>query len=829
MNKLNEKELIDNLVKYDLQRYLIDLGFIVDNSSLIILTENDIKNLCNISSVFALSEKEEEQEIAYEIITKLFLNFVEEYPNLYSIAYAILSRLGNFPNRELLKSCIKDTISRNNNFLFELEINSREIENKISLIEGNDLLLTDFQKQFFDVLTDTNFFSVSAPTSAGKSFIFTLAIIQRLLKNNKEIIVLVVPTRALIKELSGKIIEKLKEFELIDNVDVRTIPIIENNDEINKGRVYILTQERLVTLLEQDSLNIDTCFVDEAQEVQSNRGVVLQNAIEILLSKYKNVKLFFASPLIKNPNYFSQLFNLNFHEEFFIEKVSPVGQNIIFISEVKNKPQKAHIKLLNKDSKQYDLGGVDLNFKFRNVDKLIELAKQITKDGELSLIYCNGANEAEKKALSLSRELENIEDKEINDLISFIKEDIHHEYSIIKCLKKGVAYHYGNMPSFVRSEIEQLASQNKLKYIFCTSTLLQGVNLPAKNIVLYKPKKGHNNPMRRADFLNLIGRAGRLKYEFQGNIWCIDPDSWSEKSFEGEKLQLVEGFFEKTILNETEQLIGIVHQEDSNDYTHVFGKFYSDFILGNKNIEKYRDKDSFDKIKKLLVESQKLEFDIDLPDKLIKKHCTIHPLKLQKMYDELMKIQDLNDFIPKNIGQKNINLNLKNIFQLIDNIFLSKNNKQYQFYSYIASSWIHNVSIKEMILNYKQQYKKEINSSIREILKTIERYIRYTYVINTNAYIDILKIVISEKLPDYDPESIPNLPLYLESGTSDKTILSLISLGLSRLTSIKLKSSKKFICKDPTPINCFNVLKQLNIDMLDIPEICKKEIRRLVL
>ncbi len=59
-----------------------------------------------------------------------------------------------------------------------------------------------------------NVFSVSAPTSAGNVFIFTLSIIKRFLKNKKEKIVLVIPTRALIKELSEKVLNGLKEYSL---------------------------------------------------------------------------------------------------------------------------------------------------------------------------------------------------------------------------------------------------------------------------------------------------------------------------------------------------------------------------------------------------------------------------------------------------------------------------------------------------------------------------------------------------------------------------------------------------------------------------------------
>ncbi len=824
-----QDELVDKLIQYDIRKYLHSLN-LFQNKEIVPLDENEISILCNLSSILALPNDDEKQMLAYEIITKLYINFHHEYPNLYTITYSILSRLGNFPNRDYLKTLIDETPkNEDSNFLIDLEIIAREAENTIYLQDNNQLLSTDFQKQFFNVLTKKKTYSVSAPTSAGKSFIFILAIVQRLLKNDKEIIILVVPTRALIKELSEKIIRELKKYNLFNKIDVRTVPIEE--DEVSaSGRVYVLTQERLNALLEQENISIDTCFIDEAQEIQNNRGVVLQNTIEQLLKKFPDVNIFFASPLIENPNYFNELFDLHNDANFSIEQISPVGQNILFLSQVNRQPEKIKIELMNSNSRKIDLGIFDSPFRFRDNNRIIELAQKITREDEMTLIYCNGASEAEKRALKLSEELEEVNDNEILTFIDFIKEDIHHEYSIIKCLKKGVAYHYGKMPTSIRTEIEQLASKGKLSYICCTSTLLQGVNLPAKNIIVYKPKKGNGNPMKRADFLNLIGRAGRLKFEFQGNIWCIEPNEWEEKSYEGEKLQRIESFFDTTLEKNIDKLLNIVDDKNNEgaDYISVFGKFYSDFVIDQKPIDVYQNNDNYKQVKELLDKANKIQ--TTLTDEIIKKHYTIHPARLQKMYDYLYSQNGLSGLIPKKAFQQNANKNLKNIFKTINEIFLNKNDNQYTLYSLFANKWIHGKPLKEIINEHQDYYNiGDTNKAIREVLNIIEDQVRYVYVVNTHAYIDILKVVISERNPDFDLDTIPNLPLYLECGTSDPIILNLISLGLSRLTSIKLKNSRQFVCEEPSVNECFKALQNINIDILDIPEVCKREIKGLVL
>ena len=81
------------------------------------------------------------------------------------------------------------------------------------------------------------------------------------------------------------------------------------------------------------------------------------------------------------------------------------------------------------------------------------------------------------------------------------------------------------MPSLIRLEVERLFRSGKIRFLVCTSTLIEGVNLSCRTIVLRGPRKGIGHPMEAHDFWNLAGRAGRWGDEFQGNIICIDPQN----------------------------------------------------------------------------------------------------------------------------------------------------------------------------------------------------------------------------------------------------------------------------------------------------------------
>jgi replicative superfamily II helicase len=77
-----------------------------------------------------------------------------------------------------------------------------------------------------------------------------------------------------------------------------------------------------------------------------------------------------------------------------------------------------------------------------------------------------------------------VSDPKIDALIKFVREHIHKDYFLVTTLAHGVAFHHGKMPQEVREMVEQCFSDpdSQLQFVVCTSTLLEGVNLPAKNI-----------------------------------------------------------------------------------------------------------------------------------------------------------------------------------------------------------------------------------------------------------------------------------------------------------------------------------------------------------
>lgn len=81
-----------------------------------------------------------------------------------------------------------------------------------------------------------------------------------------------------------------------------------------------------------------------------------------------------------------------------------------------------------------------------------------------------------------------------------------------------MAYHIGYLPANIRSQIEDLFKNGTIKTIFCTSTLIEGVNLPADNLFITSYKNGLSS-MTPIEFKNLVGRVGELNSIYMGTFF----------------------------------------------------------------------------------------------------------------------------------------------------------------------------------------------------------------------------------------------------------------------------------------------------------------------
>lgn len=747
----------------------------------------------------------------------------------------ILSRLGNFPARKLLldKYVTEPTAES------ALEILGREFENRARPL-SKSLVLTDFQVRLLRALDLRRCVSVSAPTSAGKSFALELEISRQLARPTGYQAVYIVPTRALIRQVTYDLVALVRGTDL-QGLPILSVPSPPDNLDGNKI-IYVLTQERLANLLANagDKLALDAIIVDEAQEIaESDRGQTLEAVIAEAIGRFPSAKVFFSTPLKSNPEYLPALFGAQGRFESFVEHLTPVSQNIINVYPIKGRNSTARARFeVWLDGESVSIGTADLPFRFRKT-YVHKFALMLTAPEGSSIIYCNEPSTADKLATALAEELpaEASGHPALRDLSDFLRGHIHSRYRLADVLERGVAFHYGNIPQIIRARIEELLRDRVLRFVCCTSTLLQGMNLPAKNIFVENPRKGRGRPMSSGDFWNLVGRAGRMAQEFEGNIYCIHGAKWASDPLSGTKLGQIRSAFATALTDRVTDVAEIAAKppdssESSSKWAEqAIARAYSEFTKRGKRLadSEYANPANRQALQALDEITTQIARAQTLPDSIMQQNLYFHPSRLEQLAVRFR--EDPAQWIPPNPHAPNSYAQTEKCFRLLEEEFLRTGFLFYRYHAFLALRWMQGASLRELITNKIDRNNAEgdtdrVNDLIRDLFDDVENTLRYKYVKYMKVYADVLRSVFLEKGLHEEAERIPPIHLYLEYGASTLTLINLIAIGLSRTSAILLQHARG-MRGDLSPAACQKFIEDIDIAGRDLPAICRAEVARL--
>lgn len=139
------------------------------------------------------------------------------------------------------------------------------------------------------------------------------------------------------------------------------------------------------------------------------------------------------------------------------------------------------------------------------------------------MVYCSSRRSVLEQAVKYARNIHPKNDESLNALATEIRQEVHDDCYLADLIVRGVAYHVGYLPANIRLRIEKSFEKGDLRTIFCTSTLIEGVNLPADNLFITSYRNGQSN-MDEVEFRNLVGRVGRIKYNLYGNVILVKLD-----------------------------------------------------------------------------------------------------------------------------------------------------------------------------------------------------------------------------------------------------------------------------------------------------------------
>jgi hypothetical protein len=688
----------------------------------------------------------------------------------------------------------------------QLDVVRRRLELAIPVAGGDVVPGNPFQRRFWSAVEQAAWVSVSAPTSAGKSYIVRRWFEEQLADRTHFTGIFVVPTRALIEEVGADL---TTQFATLD-VGIYTLPWDAEVAE-RARKILVLTQERLHLLQQRlPTASADLLFIDEAQKFGDGaRGVLLQQTIEEAVRRNPGGQVVFASPLTSNPEVLLEGATSGANPTVVISETITVNQNLLWADQVRSRPTRWSLQIVI-DGQPVDVGGFDLPARPQpDSQRLPLVAVALGRSGGGNVVYVNGAADAEKAARqiydALGPEADVSQDEGVAELRELVQRTIHAQYALATVLRRGVAFHYGNMPLLVRAEIERLFRVGTLRFLVCTSTLLEGVNLPCRNLFARNPKKGNGNPMNAADFWNLAGRAGRWGKEFQGNIVCVDahrPERWPVLPTTRERQPIVRAtsaalrdIAAVTSYIELGAPLAVSRESPMLEtvYSYLATRVANGTgLIGLPNL-------SADDAHTLEVAVSTAIGATDISPALIERHAGISPASMQRLLQRFRSYEDPSTLALALPESDNATETYARALGL-SNEDLGSNfgGSARQFgLALLITNWMRGFPLARLIssrIGYLQRNGRPVKlpNEIRDVMRDVEQVARFQAPKYLACYTDVLALHFAQGGHE-DVSALPDISMMLELGVSRTTEVSLMALGLSRTSAVALS---EFIVAD---------------------------------
>jgi len=793
--------VLKKLLEFDHNYISAKLQFTETNSSST-LSLDLTKKTVEVLNTLSMLDEDDSKQYFITIAALLWEYHNPKYTGIKDIIVVLLSKIGYSPSSIVLDDNNEKNIPCVSSLISQIESDANQLLYELKIEECN-YILTNFQYSLWRAL-DSSTVGVSAPTSAGKSFILLLKSAEWVIKNQYDIIY-IVPTLSLVNQVTADFVNIFKKVKYA-NYKIRNSYI---KDKSNVPYIYIMTQEKVLASFSANNNPFDkeaVLIVDEIQNIErideeSNelRSKILYDIINEFRYQKNIVKRIISGPRINNiANVAKELFGKE-STTCVSTDVSPVlnitysvrkkGNEYFFNQYCELDKKAASLKITKPElitgirQKRYDTAFI--NYLISVIDSLGPCSKNI--------IFAPTSIQAKKIAVEISSTRQASGQEQLISLSDYLKSSVRENYELANTVTSGVIYHHGKLPAHVRKVIEQAAVDMLVNNIVCTTTLMQGVNLPAQNIIirnphLYTKTSAHSAELSSYEMANLRGRAGRLLKDFIGRTFVLDENEFLEfpeeyeqiTLFENTKKELSTGYGDKfeqsrhQIIEAVENSLSATQHDEKYGYLIIYIR---QCILRYGIKAKVRLKDVGITLTDMeFLQVQKSLDTITIDRSLCLKNRYWDPFVL----DSLFKDMDLPK-APTGIAEKNISNKLRVILKYLRESDLYSS----AFEKYIPAS--HRTGrMLTLLCDTTERWLKGI--SLSEILK--DAY--YDNSENIDKTIGLIQNTISFSIPVllrpiYDIQKADSSFLnFIECGAYIKRIRVLIEAGVPRESAIYL-------------------------------------------
>lgn len=694
------------------------------------------------------------------------------------------------------------------------------------------------------LLTEDKNFIIQMPTSAWKTFIAEISILNYLLKYPWKKCIYIAPFKALTNE---------KEEELSKNLwklwfSVSTLSWSYEIDEyqnvlVEESDVLIATPEKIDLLFRINKNyfdNISYIVIDEWHLVSeyTTRASLLEFLIIRLKIKFNSIKILFISAVMPSINAEQYSAWLNTWDRWNViralksktawseEQWEPTQKIIWIFSWQWEKGRIDFNEIVSEDEKTKEKNNafiqwiINVNSYWRRKfpkkkddwQIIVELTNYFNSIWWWTLIFTL----IPSRALSIAKKF--IYYNELIGNSSIIKTESYfhsknlfwEDHIVTKVLWIWVWIHFGDLPEILRKSIENDFRLWNLKSIISTNTISQWINLPIKNIIVHSVLIDSDDfklKINQNDFKNLIGRAWRAWMETEWKIIFLDKEKYTKVKWElvpanSLFFNVLNSFINKRISDTT-----------FNNYLNLLSESYLFDLLIEESIPQD------DLILKIIdnslfkVQIEESNFDTSIINNWLNK---VYNRITEKVSSNKLEVYwmtwfslNTNDIIFNEINDNFAKykdfLDNDNYFWLLKSIFdfFSKNKENlveiqfesnigdYSFYYDILEKWINWISYNEL----RDERKKIDNSTnkndpVINLFKLISDWFQYKFSWWVSAFLTLLAFSLNKKIQDL-PVNIRNLVWYMKYWTNNPFICIARSIGIwsNEIANILLKKS----------------------------------------
>lgn len=507
----------------------------------------------------------------------------------------------------------------NDNFDYSISNEGISMQGLCSMLYESSLFsfnskLHKYQKEILDkfIMGRQNRYFLSASTSFGKTHL----VFDIIRKMNYSNVVLIFPTIALLSENLEKILDNNLEYAYFrEKYKVHTLSEV---SEFGSNNLFIYTPERYLSFLEKNPKKIpfDFAFVDEVYKID-NEYIIDEETKEnerdtayrlaVFYSLDKNTDALLAGPYVEFSSKNDIIYNNSFDNFLHHNNIELLNFNDFEIVD------KTYNDIITQNNIEID---EELNFGFSSKNKtkrLVEAISTIVESNQNVIVYCPDRGKrsgVEKYANEIinSERFNNFDFSKYKDVISHISKNFPDDWILIAGLKHGIGIHHGLIPKYIQKEIVQLFNQKYLHTLLSTTTITEGVNTSAKNLIVIKNKKG-DKVLKKFDAKNIAGRAGRFGFHYHGRVLTLDktfldtitsqPEGIKHKNYDlNTKKEEIDLFYTQDEFLTTDD-----KQKKTNIHLEQIKRGIPDNIIGQYKVVSRKDKiDVYDNITVLTQE-----------------------------------------------------------------------------------------------------------------------------------------------------------------------------------------------------------------------------------